>query len=219
MPSAPPMPGSFRGADLRARRSSAGTFGRPRTLESAQSSRFELKGSRDENTENTRLHPDRDAGCVHDHRGSDRAPVAGGASSARVGPPRAMRQQPQTALLGHRELRRRSWVATAVSRPVNERTRRARPLRDEAPSHGLHGANGGLQFDQLFHEGTRSREFHGLGHGSCFLALPFWHAPQFLVQRGWEFSLKTDHVVNNELFDLAFPLLSSQPALNSFGVR
>src|SRR6516165_1248782 len=46
-----------------------------------------------------------------------------------------------------------------------------------------------------------------------------WHAPQFLVQRGWEFSLKTDHVVNNELFDLAFPLLSSQPALNSFGVR
>ena len=46
-----------------------------------------------------------------------------------------------------------------------------------------------------------------------------WHAPQFLVQRGWEFSLKTDHVVNNELFDLAFPLLSSQPVLNSFGVR
>jgi len=50
-------------------------------------------------------------------------------------------------------------------------------------------------------------------------SLSAWHAPQFLVQRGWEFSLKTDHVVNNELFDLAFPLLSSQPALNSFGVR
>ncbi len=30
-----------------------------------------------------------------------------------------------------------------------------------------------------------------------------WPAPQFLFQREWEISLRVDHVINNELLDLA----------------